>query len=163
MTTQQDELREELEKAGLYDVLCSIHESHEGDDCFCTSEIAPFYRQLLALLQSKINEAEIRARIDERESMKFFDDNGKEIFKPYLQYRFTGEGLRQSWDGRTKELLAQLNQSNKKEIARKTIKALDYTDPEWGFSDQSNFSNFLHQQSPEIAVGVDKLAEKVNG
>lgn len=42
------------------------------------------------------------------------------------------------------------------EIARKTIKALGYTDPEWGFSDQSNFSNFLHQQSPEIAVGVDK-------
>lgn len=41
-------------------------------------------------------------------------------------------------------------------IARKTVKALGYTNPDWGFSDQSNFSNFVHQQSPEIAVGVDQ-------
>lgn len=41
-------------------------------------------------------------------------------------------------------------------IARKTIKTLGYTNPDWGFSDQSNFSNFVHRQSPEIAVGVDQ-------
>lgn len=40
-------------------------------------------------------------------------------------------------------------------IARKTIKALGYTNPDWGFSHESYFSNFIHQQSPEIAVGVD--------
>lgn len=41
-------------------------------------------------------------------------------------------------------------------IVRMTIKRLGYTQPEWGFSDQSAFSNFVHQQSPEIALGVDK-------
>lgn len=41
-------------------------------------------------------------------------------------------------------------------IARKTIKTLGYTNPDWGFSHESNFSNFVHQQSPEIAVGVDQ-------
>lgn len=41
-------------------------------------------------------------------------------------------------------------------IARKTIKSLGYVNPEWGFSDQSNFSNYIHQQSPEIAIGVDQ-------
>ncbi|MFU8798267.1 MAG: methionine adenosyltransferase, partial [Gammaproteobacteria bacterium] len=41
-------------------------------------------------------------------------------------------------------------------IVRSTIKSLGYTRPEWGFSDQSPLSNFVHQQSPEIALGVDK-------
>ena len=41
-------------------------------------------------------------------------------------------------------------------IARRTIKQLGYTNPAWGFSaDESTFSNFIHEQSPEIAVGVD--------
>jgi len=41
-------------------------------------------------------------------------------------------------------------------IARAIIKRLGYTNPDWGFSAQeSTFSNFIHQQSPEIAVGVD--------
>lgn len=40
-------------------------------------------------------------------------------------------------------------------IVRSEIKRLGYTRPEWGFSDQSPLDNFLHQQSPEIAVGVD--------
>ena len=40
-------------------------------------------------------------------------------------------------------------------LTRQYIKSLGYTKPEWGFSDQSNFSNYIHQQSPEIAVGVD--------
>lgn len=40
-------------------------------------------------------------------------------------------------------------------IARQEIKRLGYTNPDWGFSDQSPIENYLHQQSPEIAVGVD--------
>lgn len=42
-----------------------------------------------------------------------------------------------------------------KEIARSEIKRLGYTDPSWGFSDTSPIDNYLHQQSVEIAVGVD--------
>lgn len=40
-------------------------------------------------------------------------------------------------------------------IARAEIKRLGYTHQEWGFSDQSPIENYLHQQSPEISVGVD--------
>jgi len=40
-------------------------------------------------------------------------------------------------------------------IARGQIKKLGYTEPAWGFSDQSPIENYLHQQSPEISVGVD--------
>lgn len=40
-------------------------------------------------------------------------------------------------------------------IARSEIKRLGYDKPEWGFSDQSPITNLLHQQSAEIAVGVD--------
>lgn len=41
------------------------------------------------------------------------------------------------------------------EIARKKIGELGYIEPKWGFSNQSPISNYLHQQSAEIAVGVD--------
>ncbi len=41
-------------------------------------------------------------------------------------------------------------------IARDTIKELGYTVPEWGFSTTSHFSNSIHAQSPEIALGVDQ-------
>ena len=40
-------------------------------------------------------------------------------------------------------------------IVRQQINRLGYTNPEWGFSDQSPIDNFLHQQSAEIAIGVD--------
>lgn len=40
-------------------------------------------------------------------------------------------------------------------IVRNKIRELGYTDPAWGFSDQSPISNFIHEQSPEIAIGVD--------
>ena len=41
-------------------------------------------------------------------------------------------------------------------IARDTIRRLGYTNPAWGFSAaESAFSNFIHEQSPEIAIGVD--------
>jgi S-adenosylmethionine synthetase len=40
-------------------------------------------------------------------------------------------------------------------IARDKVAQLGYTHPEWGFSQESTFSNDVHQQSPEIAMGVD--------
>jgi S-adenosylmethionine synthetase len=40
-------------------------------------------------------------------------------------------------------------------IVRSEIKRLGYTNPAWDFSDQSPIENYLHQQSPEISVGVD--------
>jgi S-adenosylmethionine synthetase len=41
-------------------------------------------------------------------------------------------------------------------IARDTVKRLGYTEPGWGFSyKESIFSNDVHQQSPEIAIGSD--------
>jgi len=40
-------------------------------------------------------------------------------------------------------------------IVRREIRRLGYTNPAWGFSDQSPIDNFLHEQSPEIAIGVD--------
>lgn len=42
------------------------------------------------------------------------------------------------------------------DIARSKIKELGYSNPDWGFSDTSKLHNYIHQQSPEIAVGVDK-------
>lgn len=42
-------------------------------------------------------------------------------------------------------------------IARDTVRRLGYTVPAWGFSFQdSAFSNYIHAQSPEIAIGVDQ-------
>jgi S-adenosylmethionine synthetase len=42
------------------------------------------------------------------------------------------------------------------QVARDTVKRLGYVNPPWGFSYQeSAFSNDIHQQSPEIAMGVD--------
>ncbi len=41
------------------------------------------------------------------------------------------------------------------EVVRNTIEELGYTEPSWGFSTESAFSNDIHEQSPEIAMGVD--------
>ncbi|HEY5442264.1 MAG TPA: methionine adenosyltransferase [Candidatus Saccharimonadales bacterium] len=40
-------------------------------------------------------------------------------------------------------------------VAYKKVKELGYTNPSWSFSHESEFSNDVHQQSPEIALGVD--------
>jgi len=40
-------------------------------------------------------------------------------------------------------------------IARATVKRLGYTNPAWGFSDQASVEVYIHQQSPDIAAGVD--------
>ncbi|HSX00326.1 MAG TPA: methionine adenosyltransferase [Patescibacteria group bacterium] len=42
------------------------------------------------------------------------------------------------------------------DIVRKAVERLGYTEPAWGFSQESVFSNDIHQQSPEIALGVDQ-------
>lgn len=42
------------------------------------------------------------------------------------------------------------------EVARATVKRLGYTVPKWGFSQESSFNNDVHEQSPEIAMGVDQ-------
>ncbi len=42
------------------------------------------------------------------------------------------------------------------DIVIKTVRRLGYTKPEWGFSDASEISNNIHQQSPEISIGVDE-------
>jgi S-adenosylmethionine synthetase len=44
---------------------------------------------------------------------------------------------------------------NFEEIARNKVAELGYTEPAWGFSIESEFSNDVHQQSPEIAMGVE--------
>jgi S-adenosylmethionine synthetase len=42
------------------------------------------------------------------------------------------------------------------QIARDTVERLGYIEPKWGFSyRESAFNNDIHQQSPEIAIGVD--------
>jgi S-adenosylmethionine synthetase len=44
---------------------------------------------------------------------------------------------------------------NYEKIARDTVRKLGYTNKAWGFGPESEFSNDVHQQSPEIAIGVD--------
>jgi S-adenosylmethionine synthetase len=41
-------------------------------------------------------------------------------------------------------------------VARGVVERLGYTNPAWGFSQESIFSNDIHQQSPEIALGADQ-------
>lgn len=40
-------------------------------------------------------------------------------------------------------------------IVRETIRSLGYINPGWGFSDKSEFENYIHEQSPEIAQGTN--------
>lgn len=44
---------------------------------------------------------------------------------------------------------------NFEKIARDKIAGLGYTNQAWGFGPESEFSNHIHQQSPEIALGTD--------
>ena len=41
-------------------------------------------------------------------------------------------------------------------VARSAIAKLGYTNPDWNFSDKSTIINNIHQQSPEISMGVDQ-------
>lgn len=40
-------------------------------------------------------------------------------------------------------------------VVKEKLVELGYTEPAWGFSNESEFSNDVHHQSPEISVGVD--------
>ncbi len=42
-----------------------------------------------------------------------------------------------------------------KDITSQTIKRLGYINSEWNFSDKSPIDVYIHQQSPEISIGVD--------
>lgn len=48
---------------------------------------------------------------------------------------------------------------NFEKIVRQKVAELGYTIPAWGFSVESEFSNDVHQQSPEIAMGVDRSSD----
>ena len=52
---------------------------------------------------------------------------------------------------------------NFEKITRDKVKQLGYTVPQWGFSIESEFSNDVHQQSPEISMGVDQKDSDVIG
>jgi len=41
-------------------------------------------------------------------------------------------------------------------IARRVVKRLGYTDPIYNFTDEAKVSIYIHQQSPDIAMGADK-------
>lgn len=56
------------------------------------------------------------------------------------------------------ELYGEINTTAKvdfEKITRETIATLGYTNPKWGFSQESQFENHIHQQSPEIAQGTN--------
>jgi S-adenosylmethionine synthetase len=40
-------------------------------------------------------------------------------------------------------------------IVKRKVEELGYNTPAWGFSQESIFSNDIHEQSPEISIGVD--------
>jgi len=42
-----------------------------------------------------------------------------------------------------------------KDIAKETVKKLGYTNTDWNFSEKSPIGVYIHQQSPEISMGVD--------
>ena len=46
-----------------------------------------------------------------------------------------------------------------KEIARKVIRKIGYTKPEYGFDDSAAITSSIHQQSSDIAMGVDSAYE----
>lgn len=52
---------------------------------------------------------------------------------------------------------------NFEHIVREKINQLGYTEPAWFFSSESEFSNDIHRQSPEIAMGVDREGEDTLG
>ena len=48
---------------------------------------------------------------------------------------------------------------NFEKIAKDKVTALGYINPAWGFSSESEFSNDIHRQSPEISMGVDQSGD----
>lgn len=59
-------------------------------------------------------------------------------------------------------LFGEINTTAKidfEKVARETVRRLGYTNADWGFGPESSFSNDVHQQSPEIALGVNQTDE----
>lgn len=54
-------------------------------------------------------------------------------------------------------------QVNYEECARQVIRNIGYTKEEYGFTDSCSFSSTLHNQSPDIACGVDRSLEHKEG
>lgn len=55
-------------------------------------------------------------------------------------------------------LFGEINTTAKidyEQIVKGVVKELGYTNPAWGFSTESPIENYIHHQSPEIAMGVD--------
>jgi S-adenosylmethionine synthetase len=50
---------------------------------------------------------------------------------------------------------------NFEKVAKDKVKELGYDNPAWGFSNESEFSNDIHQQSPEISMGVDQAGDEL--
>jgi S-adenosylmethionine synthetase len=50
---------------------------------------------------------------------------------------------------------------NFEKIVFEKVKQLGYTEPAWGFSFESEFSNDVHRQSPEISMGVDQSGDVI--
>jgi len=74
------------------------------------------------------------------------------------QDKYTRSGIETIVGSNKVELFGEITTKaklNYELIVRETIAKLGYIEPKWGFSNQSQFTNNLHQQSPEIAVGVD--------
>jgi S-adenosylmethionine synthetase len=56
-------------------------------------------------------------------------------------------------------LFGEINTTAKldfEKIARDKVKELGYINQAWGFGPESSFTNDVHQQSPEISLGVDR-------
>ncbi|MFI5270954.1 MAG: methionine adenosyltransferase [Candidatus Saccharimonadales bacterium] len=52
---------------------------------------------------------------------------------------------------------------NFEKIVKDKVVELGYTNPLWGFSNESEFSNDVHRQSPEISMGVDQAGGETLG
>jgi len=50
---------------------------------------------------------------------------------------------------------------NFEKVVKDKVKELGYDNPAWGFSSESEFSNDVHQQSPEISMGVDQAGDEL--
>jgi hypothetical protein len=101
-----DELRSQIRNA----LVCDDREHLEDKDieaCYnCQID------KVLALFTEHSKEVDRLARIDERENMKFIDNDGKETHLPYVQYRYSGDGLLINWEDRTAQLKRNKGEDN---------------------------------------------------
>lgn len=91
---------------------------------------------------------------------KIADAISDTVLDAYLEKdRFTKAGIETVVGANQISLFGEVSSNASVEVVpvvRQLINGLGYTNQKWGFSHTSNFSNFLHEQSPEIAMGVDE-------